>query len=133
MCPYKDFFVTFENVDCGKVLLGNNLACKVTGIRSVSIKMYDGTVRSLEQVRYVLELKRNLISLGMIDQLGCCRRAENGELQILKGGGSVIIKCSRKNELYVLNDSVVLPGVITSVNSDKTRFWHMRLAHMSEK
>ncbi|KAH9648845.1 CCHC-type domain-containing protein [Citrus sinensis] len=77
----KDFFVTFENVDGGKVLLGNNLACKVAGIGYVIIKMYDGTVRSLEQ--------------------------------ILKGG-TVIMKSSRRNGLYVLNGSVVLPDLITN-------------------
>ena len=69
MCPHKDFFVTFESIDGGKVLLGNNLACKVAGIGLVRIQMYDGSIRSLEQVRYVPELKRNLISLGMINQI----------------------------------------------------------------
>ncbi|KAH9781363.1 Integrase catalytic domain-containing protein [Citrus sinensis] len=132
MCPHKDFFVTFESIDGGKVLLGNNLACKVAGIGSVRIKMYDGSVKGLEQVRYVPELKRNLISLGMIDKLGCCIKAENGELQILKDG-AIIMKGCRRNGLYVLKGSVELPGIIANVNSDKTRLWHMRLAHMSEK
>ncbi|KAH9679596.1 hypothetical protein KPL71_026196 [Citrus sinensis] len=63
------------------VLLGNNLAYKVAGIGSVIIKMYDGTIRSLEQ--------------------------------ILKGG-TVIMKYSRRNGLYMLNGSVVLPDVITN-------------------
>ena len=132
MCPHKDFFVTFKSIDGGKVLLGNNLACKVAGIGSVRIKMYDGSVKGLEQVRCVPELKRNLISLGMIDQLGCCIKAENGELQILKDG-AIIMKGCRRNGLYVLKGSVELHGIITNVNSDKTRLWHMRLAHMSEK
>ncbi|KAH9769620.1 hypothetical protein KPL71_012083 [Citrus sinensis] len=131
MCPQKYFFITFEKVDGGRVLLGNNLACKVAGIGSVSIKMHDGKVISLEQVRYVPELKRNLISLGMIDQLGCSIKAENGELQIIRNG-TVIMKGYRRNGLYVLNGSVMLPGV-NSVSGDKTRLWHMRLAHMSEK
>ncbi|KAH9679839.1 hypothetical protein KPL71_026297 [Citrus sinensis] len=110
MCPHKDFFVSFESIDGGKVLLGNNLAYKVAGIGSVRIKMYDGSVRSLEQVRYVPELKRNLISLGMIDQLGCCIKAENGELQILRDG-RIIMKGSRRNGLYVLKGSVELPAL----------------------
>ena len=93
--------------------------------------MHDGRVISLEQVRYVPELKRNLISLGMIDQLGCSIKAENGELQIIRKG-TVIMKGCRRNELYILNGSVVLPGV-NSVSGDKTRLWHMSLAHMSEK
>lgn len=44
MCPNKDFIKTFENIDGEKVLLGNNLACKVVGIRTISIKMFDGTI-----------------------------------------------------------------------------------------
>ena len=43
------------------------------------------------------------------------------------------MKGSRRNGLYVLKGSVVLPGINTNVSSDKTRLWHMRLAHMSEK
>ena len=131
ICPQKDFFITFEKVNGGRVLLGNNLACKVAGIGSISIKMYDGKVINLEQVRYVPELKTNLISLGMIDQLGYSIKVEKGELQIIRNG-TVIMKGSRRNWLYVLNGLVILP-VVNSVSSDKTRLWHMRLAHMSEK
>ena len=43
------------------------------------------------------------------------------------------MKGSKINGLYVLKGSVELPGIITNENSDKTRLWHMRLAHMSEK
>ncbi|KAH9779747.1 hypothetical protein KPL71_007827 [Citrus sinensis] len=64
MYPKIDFFKTFENIDGGKVLLGNNLACKVAVIGTISIRMFDGIERDLKQVRYVPELKRNLISLG---------------------------------------------------------------------
>ena len=37
MCPNKEFFKTLESIDGGKVLLGNNLACKVTGIGTINI------------------------------------------------------------------------------------------------
>ena len=42
MCPNIDFFKTFESIDGGKVLLGNNVACKVAGISTISIRMFDG-------------------------------------------------------------------------------------------
>ena len=67
MCPNKEFFKIFENMNGGKVLLGNNLACKVAGIGTISLKMFDGVTRDLHHVRYVPELKGNLISLGMVD------------------------------------------------------------------
>lgn len=132
MFPNKEFFKNLVSVDGGKVLLGNNLAYKVAGIRTVSLKMYDGVMRDLSNVRYVPDLKRNLISLGVIDQLGCSIKAENGEIQVIENG-TIIIKGIRRNGLYVLVGTIPILGVIASVSSDKTKLWHIRLAHMSEK
>ena len=36
--------------------------------------MFDGMERILQEMRYVPNLKRNLISLGMLDQIGCVLR-----------------------------------------------------------
>lgn len=90
MCPCKELFKTFKRIDGGKVLLGNNLACKVTGIGTINIKMYDGVTKDIEQVRYVPELKRNLISLGVLDQLECSIKADNSQIQIIDKGAVVI-------------------------------------------
>ena len=68
MCPNKEFFKTFKSIAGGKVLLGNNLACKVTRMGTINIQMFDGKTKELKQVRYVPELKRNLISPGMVDK-----------------------------------------------------------------
>ena len=37
----------------------NNVTCKTVGIGSIKIKMYDGIVRTLIDVRYVPELRKN--------------------------------------------------------------------------
>lgn len=66
MCPNKDFLKTFESIDGGKVLLGNNVTCETNGIGTISFKMFDSVIKDLKQVRYMLDLKINLISLGMI-------------------------------------------------------------------
>jgi len=44
--------------------------CKVEGIGTIHIKMFDGMVRELKEVRYVPQLKRNLISVGALKALG---------------------------------------------------------------
>lgn len=80
MCPCKDLFKIFDNIYRGKVLVGNNLARKVAGIGTVSIKMFDRVTKDLEQVRYIPDLKRNLTSLGILYQLGCSIKAENGQI-----------------------------------------------------
>lgn len=35
---------TFEDIDGEKIILGYNLTCKVVRIRTISIKMFDGTI-----------------------------------------------------------------------------------------
>ncbi|KAF5451064.1 hypothetical protein F2P56_031363, partial [Juglans regia] len=42
MCPKKDWFINYESVNGGSVLLGNDMACRIAGIGSVRIKMFDG-------------------------------------------------------------------------------------------
>lgn len=41
--------------------------CRVVRIRNVKLKMHDGSIYKLKQVRYIAERKRNLILLGMMD------------------------------------------------------------------
>ena len=132
MCHNKNFFKTFDNIAGGKVLLGNNLACNVAGIGTINIRMFDGIERDLKQVRYVLELKRNLISLGIMDLAGCSIKTENGNLQI-EENDMIIMKGIRRIWLYVLVGSTIMTTITTSVSSDRTKLWHMRLAHMSER
>lgn len=79
MCPNKCWFSDLESVNGGKVLLGNNEACAVEGIGSVRIKMFDGIERTLKNVRYMPGLRRNLISLGMLDQSGCAIKTQDGK------------------------------------------------------
>ncbi|KAK3013991.1 hypothetical protein RJ639_009544 [Escallonia herrerae] len=59
MCPNRDWFATYRSFDGGKVLMGD-VSCKVVGIGSIQIKMHDGVVRTLTDVRHVLELRKNL-------------------------------------------------------------------------
>ena len=67
MTPNKDWFNTYRSVNSGSILMGNNVSCKVVGIRNIIIKMFDGVVRTLCDVRHVLDLQKNLISLGTLD------------------------------------------------------------------
>ena len=70
MTPNRDWFSTYEHVHKGAGLIGNNAFCKVAGIGTVHIKMFDGVVRTLSDFGHVLDLKRNLISLSTLDAKG---------------------------------------------------------------
>ena len=85
MCPQRDWFVTYEPVDTGIVLMGNDTECKVAGIGTVQIKTHDGVVRTLSKVRHIPDMTRNLISLGTLEANGCRYSVENGVLKVTKG------------------------------------------------
>ena len=62
--------MTYQPIDGGNVLMGNNIPCKTIGIGSIKIRMHDSIIRILSNVRHVLDLKKNLISLGTLDSNG---------------------------------------------------------------
>ena len=43
----------------------NDAVCKTVGLNNIRIRMFDGQVRTLTNVRYVPELKKDLLSLGL--------------------------------------------------------------------
>ena len=101
MTPNKSWFEEFNQHEAGMVLLGNNKPCKVQGIGSIRIKMYNGVEKVLERVRYIPKLKRNLISLGVLDELGYVIKAEAGVLKVSRGS-LVVMKGVKKNSIYIL-------------------------------
>ena len=132
--PNQHYFSTYESFDGGYVLMGNNVPCKVIGRGTVQIKMHDGVIRTLTDVRHVPDLKRNLISLGTLDAQGYKFSAEGGVLKVTKGA-LVVMKACRSGNLYTLQGSTVTgaAAVSTSSEADVTRLWHMRLGHIGEK
>ena len=135
MSPNRDWLSTYQPIDGRKVLMGNDEACKVVGIDTIRIKMYDGFIRTLTDVRHVPKLKKNLISLGTLDSNGCTYKAEGGVLRISKGA-LVVMKGKKINGLYTLQGSTVIGVVVVSTSKsiiETTRLFHIRLGHMSEK
>ena len=64
MTPYRDCFSSFEVKEGNEIAMGNGAICKSMGSGSVQIRMFDGVVRTLTNVRYVLGLRKSLISFG---------------------------------------------------------------------
>ena len=134
--PRKDYFETLELKPARVVLLGDNYPCKVQGIGTVRLKMFDNREYLLKNVRYIPELKRNLISINMFDDLGYSTRILNGVLKI--SNGSLIIAKGNKNKsngLFILEGSTIVGHASVASNTliDKTKLWHLRLGHVSER
>ncbi|OIT39786.1 hypothetical protein A4A49_58256, partial [Nicotiana attenuata] len=83
--------------------------------------MHDGVVRTLTDVRYVPELKENLISLGTLESLGCKFTGDGGVLKIFQGA-LVIMKAHRFGSLYSLLGSTVIGTNTISISDNFSDF-----------
>lgn len=99
MCPDQKWFHDLIEKESGSVLLGNNKSCKVMRIGNIHLKLVYGCLRTIESVRYVPELKRNLISVGMLDSEGLNVEIEKESDESLKGGHSCHER--NKNEWFI--------------------------------
>lgn len=105
ICPYRDWFVIYTSLDGGNVLMGNHIACKIIGIRTVKIRMFDGVVKILTDVRHVLVSRKSLISLDNLDENGYSYSGSNGVLK-MKKGALVMFKGEKTGSLYKLEKFV---------------------------
>ena len=84
MTPNKDWFNTYRSVNSGSILMGSDVSCKVAGIGNIRIKMFDGVVRALCDVRHIPDLRKNLISLGTLDCNGFSNKSTSGVMKVSK-------------------------------------------------
>ena len=81
-------------------------------------------------MRLVPKLRRNLISLGMLDANGSSYRSKNGVLRVMKGS-MVMLKGVLRQGLYILQGKVITGDVAaTLANQDETLSWHKILGHI---
>lgn len=130
----KDWFSSYKEWDGGIVYMGNNHTCRVIGIGSVSLKMKDGSVKLLRNVRHVPNLKRNLISLGMLDSIGCTYGGSDGTIEVKKDSKTVLTGI-KINGLYVIQDVQMVQSalVVSEKGMTSSDYWHKRLSHISAK
>ena len=83
MCPNRDWFSTYEPCS-GSVRVGNGHLCKVVGQGNVRIKMFDGVIQTLGNVRHIPELDRYLISLSSLEKKGYKFVDEDGVVKVVR-------------------------------------------------
>ncbi|GKE22157.1 retrovirus-related pol polyprotein from transposon TNT 1-94, partial [Tanacetum coccineum] len=134
MTPRLDILFDFLECDGGSVLLGDNRECKIRGIDKVKVQLKDGSSFVLHNVRYIPELKRNLISLGTLKKEGYTVKMQSGKVKVINGSRVVLSRTRRTNCVYSLDDHAVAGELNASVDEKDslTQVWHKRLGHISE-
>jgi len=63
ICPRRELLASFEELDGGLMSMRDNHTCQLISKDIVRIKVYDGTMRELKEVRYIPSMTKNIISL----------------------------------------------------------------------
>ncbi|GKB78411.1 hypothetical protein Tco_0945306 [Tanacetum coccineum] len=103
MTPTLDILFDFLECDRGSVQLGDNRECKIRGIGKVRIQLKDGSSFVLHNVRYIPELKRNLISLGTLKKEGFTVKLQSGKVNLINGSRVVLSRIRMDNCVYSLD------------------------------
>lgn len=102
-----------EQEQGGVFLLGDDEACKVYGINTVGLKMFNDRKFLLQNLSYVSKIKWNLFSINMFDDPGYYIIVEHKVFKILHVR-VIIAKVSKLYGLYILEGSSVV--VYSSLN-----------------
>ena len=108
--------------------MGDDHALEIAGIGTIKLKMHDGTIRTIQEVRHVKGLKKNLLSLGQLDSSGCKTHIQDGIMKIVKGA-LVMMKAEKiAANLYMLKGETQQKGeasaALASSAEELTMMWH---------
>ena len=78
--------------------MGDNHSCKTFGFENVRIKRFDRVIITLTNVKNVPELKKKLISLGVLDSCGHKLSGSSGVLKVSKG--ALVVMKALKQETF---------------------------------
>ncbi|KAJ0489574.1 putative RNA-directed DNA polymerase [Helianthus annuus] len=132
MTPHKEFFKDLIIQEQGTVQLGDDRPCKIQGIGTVTFKLKNGSLIDLSNVRYIPELKRNLLSLGTFESSGYHVSLRDGKAKIINGSMVVLTGVRRGNNIYFLEGDAVSNSVnVVEDTSSEAMLWHRRMGHIS--
>ncbi|KAL2622484.1 hypothetical protein R1flu_002689 [Riccia fluitans] len=95
--------------------------------------MFDGIIRTLNDVHFIPDMCKNLISLGMLVKKGYKFNVERNVLCVM-AGDKVILRGRHRRNLYGLEGSTICSEAhVTASQEEMALLWHRRLGHMSKK
>jgi len=83
------------------------------------MKIFDGQVRTLKDVRHVLDLRKNLLLLGTLKAQGCKLLGTDEALKVTKGSMTVL-RAERTMNLYKVIESIVIGDAFVATEKEET-------------
>lgn len=131
MTSRMDWFSEFNENGSTMILLGDDHTVESRGTGTIKLNTHGGSIRMLKNVRFVPNLRRNLISTGTLDNLGYKHEGGEGKVRFYKNDKTAL-RGNLVNGLYILDGHTVVNESCNAESSkDSTKLWHSRLGHMS--
>ena len=93
---------------------------------NIRVKMFDGGIRMLCDVRHAPNLRENMISLGTLDSKGFNYKSSNGVIKVRKGVLTVMKGKKLVGNIYKLMGTTIVGGATTvEPKLDSTTLWNM--------
>ena len=86
-----------------------NTVNKVVGVGTVRFRIHDGSILKLTELWHVLCLRKNLISLRMLNSQGCTFLSSDRVLEVFKGEW-VMLQGTKVGILFKLVGGVLIRG-----------------------
>ncbi|KAE8713996.1 hypothetical protein F3Y22_tig00110202pilonHSYRG00134 [Hibiscus syriacus] len=119
----------------GSVYSCNDHALEIVGVGTIKLKMYDGTIKVVRDVRHLKGLKKNLLSYGLLDNNASKIETRKGIIKVFRGALVVLKGENIAANLYMLKGETLLEAEasVASCSSYSAILWHKKLGHMSEQ
>ncbi|KAE8711089.1 Retrovirus-related Pol polyprotein from transposon TNT 1-94 [Hibiscus syriacus] len=119
----------------GSVYSCNDHALEIVGVGTIKLKMYDGTIKVVRDVRHVKGLKKNLLSYGLLDNNASKIETRKRIMKVFRGALVVLKGEKIAANLYMLKGETLLEAEasVASCSSNSAMLWHQKLGHMSEQ
>jgi transposase InsO family protein len=129
-CGDAEIMEHYTSGSFGKVYLADDEALEIIGKGDVRVKTPNGSTLTLHGVRHIPGLKRNLLSVGQLDEEGYEVTFGCSTWKITKGA-MVLARGKKEGTLYMTNN--VQESIANAEDDGDANLWHCRMGHMSEK
>ncbi|KAJ1296501.1 hypothetical protein BS78_01G305700 [Paspalum vaginatum] len=96
--------------------MGDDRPCQIVRIGTVQIKMHGGIIRTLTDVRHILDMTENLIYLSTLDGKGYKYYSGDGVLKLSKGS-LIVMKADLKSAILYRLRGTTITGDTTIISN----------------
>ncbi|KMQ87289.1 integrase core domain protein [Lasius niger] len=134
---HREWLSDYRSISGEKVKLGDDAECDVRGIGNVCIKkLVKGTWENatIRNVFFVSNLKKNLLSVGVLTSGGYEVSFKDDRVTLVKDGLVYANGVKQNNDVYRMFFRVSNPHMTPEANiSTSLKRWHERLGHVNQR